>query len=375
MGKRWITTTATGTFFALAAGGAAVAQSATEVASSALEEMHAASGAPAVSAAVWAGGDIAWAEALGEASVELGVPATPAHRFRLASVSKVVTAAVVARLVDHGVFDLDADVRTYVSSFPEKSGVVTTRLLLGHLAGVRHYTAADYDLMQPGGMIDLRLYPSTESALALFRDDDLIAPPGETYSYSTFAFTLIAAAIEGATGKPYSATLSEQVIEPLGLSSMSLDDIRAIVPDMAELYDVPQPLLGEPEDGGVHKAFPSNPAYKFAGGGILATPSDLVRFGAAHLEPGFLSEVMLREMMTSQSTTAGEETGVGLAWRVGEDGEGRRVWHHAGSQAGTRSFLMIWPDHAVIVAVCSNLSGTPPDIFAHGEAIEAGFLQ
>lgn len=197
MSMPWITTTATATFLAFAAGGAAVAQSATEVAGSALDRMHGSSGAPAVSAAVRADGDIAWAEALGEAS----------NRF---------------------------------------SG---------------------------------------------------------------------------------------------------------------------------------SKAFPSNPAYKFAGGGILATPSDLARFGAAHLEPGFLSEDVLRQMMTSQTTTAGEETGVGLAWRVGEDGAGRRVWHHAGSQAGTRSLLMVWPDHGVTVAVCTNLSGTPPDIFAHGEAIATGFLR
>ena len=80
-------------------------------------------------------------------------------------------------------------------------------------------------------------------------------------------------------------------------------------------------------------------------------------------------------MMTSQTTRAGEATGVGLAWRVGEDSGGRRIWHHAGNQSGARAVLIVWPDHGVAVAVCTNLSDTPRDILAHGEGIADGFLR
>ncbi len=313
---------------------------------------------PGMSVAVWMGGPdgrIVWSQAFGTSSIELGVDTSRKTRFRYASTSKVITAAIVAQLAGEGVIDLDADVRRYVPEFPEKEAPITLRQLLGHLSGVRHYQPKDYDLSQPGGMIDLRLYRSTSDALAIFAGDPLVAAPGERYQYSTFAFTLVRAALEGASGEGFLALVRTRVAEPLGLESVGPDLVMEIVPDRTDYHD-PR------EDGSIGLAPPANVAYKWAGGGLTGTADDLVTFGAAHFEPGFIPESIYAQMFVSQADAAGEETGVGLAWRIGSDPAGNTVWHHSGSMGGTRSTLLVFPDLGIAVSLLSNLSGTPGNI-------------
>ncbi len=70
-------------------------------------------------------------------------------------------------------------------------------------------------------------------------------------------------------------------------------------------------------------------------------------------------------LFTSQKTAAGEETGVGLGWRIGADTAGRRIFHHGGMIEGGRAFLMAYPDRKVTVALLANLSRAS---FAEAEA-------
>src|SRR5437899_487536 len=75
-------------------------------------------------------------------------PATPETQFRIGSVSKPLTADAVAQLYEAGKLDLDAPVQRYVPTFPQKGALITTRLLGGHLAGIRHYKGAEFTLNQ-----------------------------------------------------------------------------------------------------------------------------------------------------------------------------------------------------------------------------------
>lgn len=330
-----------------------------------LAEMADTHALPGASAAVWADDGVAWFAGVGMADLELEAPVTGASRFRLGSVSKVLTASLAARLAERGFVDLDADVRTYVPSLPERTPPVTLRLLLGHRGGIRHYKGSDFDSSQPGGMIDLRLYPTTEDALALFAQDDLVATPGEKYAYSTFGYTLVAAALEGATGKPFLDLLAEHLWGPLGMTSTCADDMREIVPGRVSFYDAPNARLGEREAEGVRRALPLNAAYKWAGGGLVSTPADMARLGAAHFGPGFFEAATLEDMFTPQTSGAADSFEVGLGWRIGQDESGRRIVHHAGSMSGCRAVLVVWPAEGVAASVLTNLSGTPGDILGY----------
>lgn len=94
---------------------------------------------PGVSVAVGVNGQILWAEGFGLADLEQQVPVTQLTRFRIGSASKPLTAAAAGLLYDRGALDLDTPIQTYVPSFPEKEWPITTRQLMSHTAGIRHY--------------------------------------------------------------------------------------------------------------------------------------------------------------------------------------------------------------------------------------------
>ena len=301
---------------------------------------------PGAAVAVVAGGALVWSEGFGLADVEQRVPVTRRTRFRIGSVSKLLASAAAVKLAEDGRVDLDAPVQRYVPTFPAHPGPpVTLRLLAGHLAGIRGYRADDF---APGRNIDLTVYPSTDSALAIFRGDSLVAPPGTAYRYSTFGYTLLGAAVEGAAGEAYPAALHRLVLAPLGLAATVPDRWDALVPDRTRFYG-----YAGPDAARVNES-PVFPSYKWAGGGMLSTADDLARFGAALLRPGFFTAASLRALLTPQRTADGTHTGVGLGWRVGTDLAGRTVYHHAGTIEGGRSVLLVWPAEGVVIALLTN---------------------
>ena len=332
---------------------------------------------PALSVAVYADGGIAWSRAYGTASIELDVPATVGHRFRLGSVSKIVTASIAARMVDQGLVDLDAPIVRYLPELPEHHHSTTLRQLLGHLGGVRNYNRADFDLLAPGSVIDLRIYPDTESALSLFINDPLIAPAGTTYSYSTFGYTLVSAVLESAGNASFSDLLSQYVTEPLSLESLQTDRLFDLRPGRVSLYDlgdVYRQRIDPTITDDIVNALSNNPAYKWAGGGLIATPSDLARFGAAFIESGFLTSMTFTEVFTVQNSDSDNANRVGLGWRVDHDSAGRLRYHHAGEQQGARSVLIVYPEHDVVIAMMSNLGGIPQDILSAAASMAETFI-
>lgn len=322
-------------------------------------------GVPGLSIAVGVSGRIVWSEGFGSADLERSVPVTPRTRFRLGSVSKVITAAAVARLVEDGKLDLDAPVRSYVPSIPIEGAAITPRMLAGHLGGIRHYGVKDFS---NGRNIDFEHYDSVEDSLAIFGADPLVAQPGTKYLYSTFGYTLLSRVVERASGEEFLECVRKRVTEPLGMRDTTGDRVRAIVPNRTRFYS-------RGNDGTILNAAYVDSSYKWAGGGILSTAEDLVRFGSAHLKPGFLKAETLDSMFTSQRTSDGKETSVGIAWRIGTDTAGRRIVHHAGSIAGGRAVVVVYRDSGVVVALLSNLSDTPQAVERTAMTIAEYFIQ
>ena len=308
-----------------------------------------------------------WSEGFGFADLELQVLATPQQRFRLASVSKLVTAAIAARLVDQGRLDLDAPVSSFLPDYPAAGAAITARQILGQLSGIRHYQPQD----ETSGW-DSRHFASVRESLVIFRDDPLLSAPGTEEHYSTYAFTLLAAILEVAGGATFPELVEREVAKPLGLATLTADRTEAVVEGRVAFYDrddeAPTTL------DAVRTALFLDPSYKWAGGGLVASSEDLTRFGEALLSPGFLSERMWRETFTRQKTSAGTPIDVGLTWRLGVDDAGRTIQYHSGSQQGARAFLLLYPDERLVVSVLSNLGGVPSDIRARALAIVAPFL-
>jgi CubicO group peptidase (beta-lactamase class C family) len=309
-----------------------------------VEQLMAARGLPGFSIAVALDGVVVWSEGFGFADVEQGVPVTPLTRFRLGSVSKTLTAAGVARLVEQGKLDLDAPIQKYVPGFPAKQAPITTRQLANHSAGIRHYLAKDFE----GPLKGAPHFDSVKKALTIFQDDPLLFDPGTSYSYSSYGWNLVSAVIEGASGEEFLTYMQREVFEPLGLRGASADHVDAVIPNRTRFY-------ARTSSGALQHAPHVDNSYKWAGGGFIATAEDLVRFASAQLQPGFFKKETLSVLFTPSNKMPDGKTGVAVAWRIGTDSQGRRIFHHGGSIEGGRSMLMAYPDSKVVVAMLTNM--------------------
>jgi len=296
---------------------------------------------PGFALAVAVDGKIVWSEAFGYADLEAKRPATPETQFRIGSVSKPLTADAVAQLYEAGKLDLDAPVQRYVPTFPQKGAPITTRLLGGHLAGIRHYKGAEFTLNQH--------FASVTAGLAIFKDDSLVAPPGTRFSYSSYGFNLIGAVVEGAAREQFLTYMSRHVFKPLGMTHTAPDKNDSLIPDRTRFYDR--------TDSGQFVLSPTvDNSYKWAGGGFLSTAEDLVKFGSAHLSPGYLKAATLELLFTPQHTTSGEATPYGIGWFIATDTLGHRYAYHGGGSVGGTTAFGVDRDSRVVIALVTNLT-------------------
>jgi serine beta-lactamase-like protein LACTB, mitochondrial len=297
--------------------------------------------APGVSVAVAIDGKLVWSEGFGYMDLEAKKPVTNTTKFRIGSISKSLTAVGLALLVERGQLDLDAPVQKYVPSFPDKGAPITTRMLGGHLAGIRHYRGRESFRNQP--------FTNVLSGLAIFQNDPLVAPPGTKYSYSSYGWTLISAAMESAAKEDFLPYMEKNVIQPLGLKHTRADIKGTVDPERTKFYA--NDLLGK------YTLAPEvDQSYKWAGGGYLSTPEDLTRFGHALLKPGFLKASSLKLLFTSQKTSDGKTTGYGIGWFIGKDAAGHRILMHTGGSVGGKSVLLLHPETKTVLALVSNHS-------------------
>jgi len=306
-----------------------------------VERFRVAAGIPGLSVAVGIDSVVVWAEGFGEADLATSRPVTVDTRFRIGSISMPLTAAAIGLLWQQQRIDLGADIRAYVPTFPEKEYPITVEQLAGHLAGIRHYRNGEFR----GNVA----YATVLDGLAIFDRDSLMFEPGTRYYFSTYGWSLLSAAIERVTGEAFLDYMREAVLDPLGLAGTR--------PDRAGVSDSLRATFYEPVDGRLEVAPPVDNSYKWAGGGYLSTPTDLVRFGLAHFHPGFLAARTVRRLWTGQHTITGAETGYGIGWTVGTEGDEHAVVSHTGSSVGGRAILLVYPESRVVVALAANVSG------------------
>lgn len=186
-----------------------------------------------------------------------------------------------------------------------------------------------------------------------------MGPPGAQMHYTTHGYTLLSAALEAAAKTPFLELVEREVAAPLKLQHTGPAWLPREREQMAPAPDGHSELYMITPVGSKPFPKPESASYKWAGGGFATTPSDLVRLARAYLqsmdEPGFLRPETVEVMWTSQSS-GGDPTGTGIGWRVGQDGQGRPVRHHAGSMQGARSVLLLDPDRRDAIAVMTNAS-------------------
>lgn len=315
----------------------------TQAADRLLEALHQANGVPGMGAAVVRGERLLWSGSVGLSDVEAGRRTDGDTVFRLASVSKVVTATAAARLIEQGRLDADAPVAPMLPWLQAAWAPITSRQLAAHVSGLPHYSEADRAL---GGL----RYPRTRDAVAIFADRRLASTPGSSYQYSSWGYTLLSAVVEARSGRPFLDYLAEEITPGLEIGPDRYGSVR---PTVAGIYGF--------EDGAVRRLPVQDMSYTWGGGGLAATPAAIAHFGGRLLSGRIVSPRtfawMLEPVRMHDGSPAGERGfDVGFGWRTGVDERGRRIAHHAGVFTGARSALVLWPDTGISASLLSNAS-------------------
>lgn len=287
-------------------------------------------------------GDVRWA-ALGAKSIEHRDPVSDATLFEIGSITKVATAAVACQLADEGRIALDVPVLGWL---PEVSAIkdgssITARQLLCHSAGL-------VDLWEAA--------ESLEAMVDRLASYGLLAPPGNSLSYSNPGYVLLGALIERVTNRSWSENIRRRLIEPLGLARVFLGDEPAEPSDVALDHRVDaatsRPYLAAtwPKIG---------QSYAAAGSTGKASIVDAARLGAALLfgrggpdEPEILAPAVLDEMQRLQIRMPGTRVfgaGWGLGWNlVGDDSDS------VGHQGGSTAYMLGSRRHRKVAVFLSN---------------------
>lgn len=297
---------------------------------------------PGLSIAIATKDKLIWAQGFGFADLENRTLVKINSKFRIGSISKTLAALAIAKLIENGQLSLSDDIREYVPYFPEKKYRITVGQLASHTAGIRDYNYRNREYLSN------KTYKTVEESISIFKDDPLLFEPGTKYSYSTYGYVLLSAVIEGVTKMNFTDFMRDSILLPMSLNSTMPDYNSDIVDKRVRFYD---------EAGGkiVNGYYVSN-SNKWAGGGYLSIPLDLVTMCQSLLNNQFLKKSTTQLLWTPAALSNGQKVNYGIGWRQDADGLGRTYVHHGGRSIGGRSFLLLYPSEGLSIAVTSNLS-------------------
>ncbi|MBI4472541.1 MAG: beta-lactamase family protein [Acidobacteria bacterium] len=297
---------------------------------------------PGLAVAVAVDGTVVWSEGFGYANRESRIQACPQTQFRIASVSKLVTAVAVAQLYEQGRLDLDAPIQHYVPEFPNHSGyVVTPRELAFHRSGIRHY-------LDDREALNQKHYNTVAESLEKFENDPLLFAPGANFHYSSYGYVLLSGAVEGASDETYLSYVQRHIFNPLHMLHTAAEKAGHPTTDQSQFYD------DSTGDGDVMLAPYQDLSSKWGAGGFLSTAEDLVRFGSAHITEGFLRRET-RNLTFTPASRQGGVLGYGMGWMVAHDLHLRQVYFHFGATSGGTAVLAIFPEEKASIALVANL--------------------
>jgi D-alanyl-D-alanine carboxypeptidase len=299
-----------------------------------------------------ADGSSTWQKATGSADVSTGTPMTPAHRFRIASVTKLFTATVVLQLVDEGTLALDAEVRSI-------EGGVTVRQLLNHTSGLQNFAEIDALFAPYREDRAHRSELTPREVLALIEKTPRLFEPGEGWFYTGSNYVVLGLLVEETTGAPLREELRRRIIDPLGLADTDLPDAFLTAGGLARGYlPADNPLLPDPGPDPIDVT--DVDIFSWGGGGMVSTAQDIGRFLRALLGGELLSPAMRRELLTTVPADWEESVGYGLGIEevTSVMGQGESpcgpAWGHLGFAPGYTTIALASEDGDRQVVILAN---------------------
>jgi N-acyl-D-amino-acid deacylase len=335
---------------------------------------------PGAALAVARDGKLVYARGFGYADRGKRLPVQPKARFRIASISKPITAVAILHLIEQGKLKLDDRVFDRLDLAPPPGRKrdprlknVTVRQLLQHTGGWDRDLSFD-PMFRPILIAEeLGTKPPAGPAQVIryMLGEPLDFDPGRRYAYSNFGYCVLGRLIEKVTDKTYETYVRQEILAPLGIRDMQIGKTLETAPGEVHYYDekgrtapaVVGPNLGKPVPT------PYGAWYleaMDAHGGWIASAPDLVRFAAAFDHPErckILKPASIRTMFARPAGQAGFakdgkplDSYYACGWSiVVENPSCTNTWH-AGSLDGTATILVRRCDGLTWVVLFNTLN-------------------
>jgi CubicO group peptidase (beta-lactamase class C family) len=303
---------------------------------------------PSVTVSVAKGGKIVYERAFGYADIAHGIRATTATVYRLASISKPLTATGIMVLQQEGRVDLDAPAERYMGSLTfvgtgGQGSAVTVRHLLSHTSGLAPYFQYAFEGHQ-------READSFRDAFSKY--GVIVQPPGTLMEYSNTGFGLLGEIAARQSGTPFPTFMANEVFAPLGMTHSFFDRAPSAKLEVAVGYDAalhPLPALFDNTSGA---------------GGAYSTPHDLMLFAMFSLRPRSAPRAILTEAAVRSMTSSIEPgplsplyhaTQYGLGWYFRDDEGGFKTMWHEGGMPGASTYVKMVPAEDVAAVALANV--------------------
>lgn len=295
---------------------------------------------PGAAVIVTQGGRIVYAAGRGLANVESGRPITPDTRFRLGSIVKQFTAALVLQLVAEGRISLDDPLSRFFLDWPPPAARATVRQLLNHSSGLQDFSKV------PGWIAANRHRPWTTAELvAISRALPARAEPGAAWEYNNGGYVMLGAIVEQVTGTPWHEALAERITRPLGLGTIEYAVPENVGRSAATGYTG--------SDGRQVPVQLSHMSIAHAAGGLHGSVRDMARWAQALHHGRVVTMPLYREMIAPARLADGSTEPYGFGLRLREL-RGRPALVHGGAGGGLDTDSLYIPSEDLFVAVFAN---------------------
>ncbi len=296
-----------------------------------------------VSAGVLKDGKIIWQKGFGFRDVDINALVDSSTVFRLASVTKPMTAVAIMQLVEQGKLQLDVSIQNYLPDFPvHPEGEITIRQLLNHTSGIKGYRIFEN---RP-----TKAYKNLNEATQLFRSRGLKSVPGAEYHYSTYNYVVLGAIIEKVSGLSYNNYMQKTIWKPIKMLSTSTEIFDKDYPNKAKLY--------KKTGRGFRRDKQTNLSVKYPGGGVQSTTGDMLRFANAVLNNNLISSMAKKQMFEVPDLEQEDRMPYALGWLIDDNQFLGTIPYHDGHQSGASTMFTIIPSRNMAVVVLANSSNS-----------------
>lgn len=301
---------------------------------------------PGASVAVLQDGKIIYSHGYGMASLEYGVPNTPATVFHMASVSKQFTAFAILLLARDGKLSLDDDIRKYLPEMHDFGTPITIRELLHHTSGLRD----QWSLLALAGWRLGDIITEQDVLGLLWRQKTLNFPPGDQMLYCNSGYTLLGEIVKRVSGMPLSEFARQRIFEPLGMTHTHFQDTYGtVVRNRAYSYG---------KDHGAYKYLALS--YSTVGPtSLFTTVEDMAKWDENFYTGGVGGKQVIADIQLQGTLNSGKRTDYADGLMIDKYRGLNTVWHN-GADAGYRTNILRFPDQHFSVVVLANAADINP---------------